>query len=511
MARLAKKEYVHNTGNKQMYYNSYSRKLIARTFSNFDVHFKTKLDFLTLSENYPTCTALTKYVFQETAYTWIISAISKYYASSLYKQYKHIIPPAKLLTSTILDTITDEEMTAVFEHFVENSNYNNKELEVNGQKVLLTTSQIAAVSLVYSLNNKIKISKEISYTIPEKAFVIVDAAGNQTEEGVKKIEHAAKLKAAHAAKDSVINSYRKSNAFKKHYRNTSNGLEKYNNRAQNMIVRLFSNFDIHFKDKTAYHAAIRKYIYSCKSLAEYFFGQDSIYTGFIRAISKYYGSDMYIRTRLLNPILDTITDDEMKTIFDYFAVTGGYCDEAFTINGKIEILTKYQIITTAMFYALKNKDVISEELCYDSPVGRFILRNVDGSKTKTCIEEEERKEMRQALKTDTQRKRNISKVAKPVVGEKIAVGEKSTVNTNVPKHAMKIDAIRNNIEKFACCVSAADEQDFKKTSDIIIAIMAAGAVSGDDTKNHDVADAVIKTSLKDKQHLVNMFEIIING
>lgn len=508
MVRTAKKEYVHNTGDKQMYYNTYSITLIARTFSNFDVHFKTKLDFLALSKNYPTCTALTKYIFQGTAYTWIISAISKYYNSSLYKQHKCIAAPAKLLTSTILDTITDEEMTAVFEYFVENGNYQNKELEVNGQKVLLTTSQIATVSLVYSLNNKNKISKEIGYTIPEKAFIIVDAAGNRTKEGVKKIEHAAKLKAAHAAKDSVINSYRKSNAFKKHYRNTSNGLEKYNNRAQNMIVRLFSNFDIHFKDKTAYHAAIRKYIYSCKSLAEYFFGQDSIYTGFIRAISKYYGSDMYIKTRLLNPIIDTITDDEMKTIFDYFAVTGGYCDKVFTINGKTEILTKYQIITTAMFYALKNKDVISEELCYDSPVGRFILRNVDGSKTKTCIEEE-RKEMRQALKTDTQRK--ISKIAKHVVDEKIAVGEKSTVSTNVPKHAMKIDAIRNSIEKFACCVSAADEQDFKKTSDIIIAIMAAGAVSGDDTKNHDVADAVIKTSLKDKQHLVNMFEIIING
>jgi hypothetical protein len=322
MERLAKKEYVHNTGNKQMYYNSYSRKLIARTFSNFDVHFKTKLDFLTLSENYPTCTSLSKYVFQGTAYTWIISAISKHYASSLYKRYKYIIPPAKLLISTILDTITNEEMTAVFEYFVENGSYKNKEFEINGQKVLLTTSQIAAVSLVYSLNNKIRISKEIGYTIPEKAFIIVDA---------------------------------------------------------------------------------------------------------------------------------------------------------------------------------------------------------DGSKTKTCIEKEKRKEMLQALRTDTQHKRKISKIskisktAKPVVGEKavvdekITVDEKSTVSTNAPKHAMKIDVIRNNIEKFACCVSAADEQDFKKTSDIIIAIMAAGAVSGDDTKNHDVADAVIKTSLKGKQHLVNMFEIIING
>ena len=504
MARLAKKEYVHNTGNKQMYYNSYSRKLIARTFSNFDVHFKTKLDFLTLSENYPTCTSLAKYVFQGTAYTWIISAISKHYASSLYKQYKYIIPPAKLPTSTILDTITDEEMTAIFEYFVENGSYKNTEFEVNGQKVLLTTSQIAAVSLVYSLKNKIKISKEIGYTIPEKEFIIVDAAGNQTEEGLKRMEHVAKLKAAHAAKNSVISSYRKSNGFIKHYRNTSNGLEKYNNRAQNMIVRLFSNFDTHFKDKTTYHASIRKYIYSCKSLAEYFFGQDSIYTGFIRAISKYYGSDMYIKTRLLNQILDTITDDEMKTIFDYFAVWGGYDDKVFTINGKTEILTKYQIITTAMFYALKNKDVISEELCYDNPVKRFILRNVDGSKTKTCIEEEKRKEMRRALRTDTPHKRKISKIAKPVVDEKIVV------NTNNPKYAMKIDAIRNNIEKFACCVSAADEQDFKKTSDIIIAIMAAGDVSGDNTKNHDVADAVIKTSLKDKPHLVNMFEIIIN-
>ena len=304
MARLAKKEYVHNTGNKQMYYNSYSRKLIARTFSNFDVHFKTKLDFLTLSENYPTCTSLAKYVFQGTAYTWIISAISKHYASSLYKQYKYIIPPAKLPTSTILDTITDEEMTAIFEYFVENGSYKNTEFEVNGQKVLLTTSQIAAVSLVYSLKNKIKISKEIGYTIPEKEFIIVDAAGNQTEKGLKK---------------------------------------------------------------------------------------------------------------------------------------------------------------------------------------------------------EKRKKMLQAVKTDTQHKRKISKAAKPVVDEKI------TVSTSVQKHAMKIDAIRNNIEKFACCVSAADEQDFKKTSDIIIAIMAAGDVSGDDTKNHDVADAVIKTSLKDKPHLVNMFEIIING
>lgn len=179
------KTYKH--GNN--YYSLSSKNMITKVFSNMDVLMNDKISYLNLESENDNTTKMAIYVFGSSAYTFLTCAISKYYGTKLYKKRNRVAKSAKLYINTILDTINEDEMETVFDSFAVSGNSRDAIFKVNGQRVSLTKTQITAVSILYALNHRDKIEKEIKYAGPVNEYIMTDATGNRTEAYKKLEEH----------------------------------------------------------------------------------------------------------------------------------------------------------------------------------------------------------------------------------------------------------------------------------------------------------------------------------
>ena len=303
--------------------------------------------------------------------------------------------------------------------------------------------------------------------------------------------------------------------------NYKHGNGSYSMLSRNMIVKVFSNMDTLLNTRMDY-LSIEKANDNISKMAVYVFGS-SAYTFLACAISKYYGSFLYKKCNrivkktdlYINTILDTIDEDEMKIVFDYFATKGLHVDK-FKVNGQNVTLTKSQLASVAILYALNHRPEVEKEVQYNGPEDNYIMTDINGNRTEAYLKLEEHRNMihnRPAVKKRkyTKRKKTVKKVAKTVDTVQ-STTEKAEVYvpdiaTGSDEYKAKINMIKHNITKFSNCVSDNDKKDFDDVSELVMLMVKPNNTVNDTCIIHKV----INKLLKDKPYMMNMFDMIMTG
>ena len=162
--------YKHNG----LYYNIMSRNTFVRTLSNVDVYFPTIDKFIDFTQKYGGTSKIANHVFGNGVYTSIVAAIFKFYDMDSYNDNSKFVKSKSVTKSTqnILNVITDDEAHEVFNFYITHHQHADGSFIVNGEQTPMTIYQIKSAAVLYMLNHRSTIAKEIDYTKPVDKYIL---------------------------------------------------------------------------------------------------------------------------------------------------------------------------------------------------------------------------------------------------------------------------------------------------------------------------------------------------
>lgn len=162
--------YKHNG----LYYNIMSRNTFVRTLSNVDVYFPTIDKFIDFTQKYGGTSKIANHVFGNGVYTSIVAAIFKFYDVDSYNDNSTFVTSKSVTKSTqnILNVITDDEAHEVFNFYITHHQHADGSFIVNGEQTPMTIYQIKSAAVLYMLNHRSTITKEIDYTKPVDKYIL---------------------------------------------------------------------------------------------------------------------------------------------------------------------------------------------------------------------------------------------------------------------------------------------------------------------------------------------------